>query len=145
MRNKNLDKLMDKTANFMETARNLSAIATLATVGTGMLMSLKRKIQNDLKRKTLVEDLIKSDPVIGAADKDKVLEYYATIFHIAPHISADKNIVRDLLRNFLTFNKVDLNSIKMLSDAEKSMSTVYKPVDTVKAFPAITKALNTNN
>jgi hypothetical protein len=146
VRNEKIDVLMQKTADFMSVMRNASAVATLGTVGVSIYNSLKNKIQNDLRRKTLIEDLLQNDPIIKAADKDKVMEYYATIYHVAPHISADKNTVRDLLHNFLTFDKVDLNSIKTLADAEKSITggqpNLDKTVDTVTR--GITGAMNIN-
>lgn len=128
MINPKIRVLMEKTADLesvMRVARDAAVISTLGSLAYSTYSNIKSKLQNDVRRKALIEDLIKNDPVIKNENKDKVMEYYATIFHIAPHISADKNTVRDLLHNFITFDKVDLNSIKLLADAEKSLTTVH--------------------
>lgn len=142
MQNKNLQRLIDKTASFkgfMQGATNAAVVGTLLSLGANTFNSIKNKIQNDLRRKSLLEDLMRNDPIISKADKDQVLQFYATIFHVAPHLSADKNTVKDLLRNFITFDKVDLNSIKMLADAEKNMGTIHgsggmDPIQGLTAF-----------
>ena len=145
MKNKNLDKLVKMSANFggsMRHLRDAAAVGTLVTIGLSSFSTIKNKIQNDLRRKSLLEDLMQNDPIISKEDKDKVLQYYATIFHVAPHLSADKNTVRDLLRNFVTFDKVDLNSIKMLADAEKSMGSVHQGITPADQMKGLTSMLS---
>lgn len=76
---------------------------------------------NSITRKALLEDLVLNDPIISQADEDQVKQYFATIHHLAPKLSQDKNIVRELLQNFIKFGRVDLASIKALADTQKSM------------------------
>jgi len=84
---------------------------------------MKQKIQNDTRRKALVEDLYTNDPIIGQADREDVIQYYATILSVAPSISLDKNVVRELLQNFIKFGRVDLQTVKTMADTEKSMKS----------------------
>jgi len=80
-------------------------------------------LMNDHTRKALLEDLLLNDIIISQADPEKVKSFYATIHHLAPKLSADKNIVRELLQNFVKFDRVDMNSIKAMVDTQKSMSS----------------------
>lgn len=104
-----------------------AAKLTGGLVSTGILTGyLAQKAVRDLMnrhdRKAMIEDLCMSDSIIGQADPERVKEFYATIHHIAPSISGDKNVVRELLQNFIKFDRVDLNSVKALADTHKSMT-----------------------
>jgi len=100
--------------------------AAKATVGIALGVWGAKKIidglMNDHTRKALLEDLLLNDIIISQADPEKVKSFYATIHHLAPKLSGDKNIVRELLQNFVKFDRVDMNSIKAMADTQKSMS-----------------------
>lgn len=51
------------------------------------------------------------------------MEWYATIVHFAPTVSLDKNAVREILQGFARFGRVDLQTLKLLADTEKSMAS----------------------
>jgi hypothetical protein len=95
-------------------------IATAALAGYAM-KSIIQEFMNDHKRKAMLEDLMLNDPIISRAEPTTVKEYYATIHYMAPKLSADKNIVRELLQNFVKFGRVDIASVKTLADTQKSM------------------------
>ncbi len=77
-----------------------------------------RGIQNNIRKKAIIEDLMMTDPVIKNADKAEVLQYYAMIDHISPKLSLEKPIVKELLQNFIRFGRVDINTVKMLAETE---------------------------
>lgn len=109
-----------------------------ASLGYFAFKQIKDKIQNDTRRKALIEDLHMNDPIISQADKDEVLQYYATIYQIAPKLSLEKNTVKELLQNFIKFDRVDIQTIKSLADTEKSMAQGSKasasPMDAIKTL-----------
>lgn len=80
-------------------------------------------IKNDIRRKSLIEDLYLNDTLLHEIDKAQLMEWYATIVHFAPTVSLDKNAVREVMHGFARFGRVDLQTLKMLADTEKSMST----------------------
>lgn len=99
-----------------------------AKVGIGLVLSamlLKKyidKINNDSNRKRIIQDLALNDPVLKEVDKKTLMEWYATIYHYAPTLSADKHTVAEVLRNFARFGRIDISSLKMLADTEKSIA-----------------------
>lgn len=87
-----------------------------------LLKSLYAKISNDVRRKALIEDLRLNDPVLQKVDQGQLMEWYATIYHFSPQTSLDKAAVRELLRGFATFGKVDMQTLKLLAETEKNLS-----------------------
>lgn len=124
---------LDNITNVANAAKSVFT-AIGAGVGFGVLTAYtfkraKDKIQNDTRRKSMLSNLMETDPIIGQADKQQVLEYYATIFHVAPKISLDKNAVRELLQAFIKFGRVDMATLKMLADTEsKATSREFSPL-----------------
>lgn len=103
----------------------LSGLSVVGAIVTGGLVISKviNKIKNDIRRKSLLEDLRLNDPLLRDIDKAQLMEWYATIVHFAPTVSLDKNAVREILQGFARFGRVDLQTLKMLADTEKSMAT----------------------
>ena len=103
----------------------LSGLSVVGAIVTGGLVIGKviNKIKNDIRRKSLLEDLRLNDPLLRDIDKAQLMEWYATIAHFAPTVSLDKNAVREILQGFARFGRVDLQTLKMLADTEKSMAT----------------------
>ena len=114
----------DSVKSMLGKAPGLSLIAAIAT--TTAISKAIRAIMNNTRKKALIEDLMISDPVIKNADKEQVLEYYALIDHIAPAISLEKPIVRELLQTFVRFGRVDMNSLKLLTETQKNYATAKK-------------------
>lgn len=104
---------------------NLShlSVAGAAVTGSVVLGKVINKIKNDIRRKSLLEDLHLNDPLLHEIDKAQLMEWYATIVHFAPTVSLDKNAVREVMHGFARFGRVDLQTLKMLADTEKNMST----------------------
>lgn len=103
----------------------LSGLSVVGAIVTGGLVIGKviNKIKNDIRRKSLLEDLRLNDPLLRDIDKAQLMEWYATIVHFAPTVSLDKNAVREILQGFARFGRIDLQTLKMLADTEKSMAT----------------------
>lgn len=103
----------------------LSGLSVAGAVVTGGLVIGKviNKIKNDIRRKSLLEDLHLNDPLLRDIDKAQLMEWYATIVHFAPTVSLDKNAVREILQGFARFGRVDLQTLKLLADTEKSMAS----------------------
>lgn len=110
--------------SFGKTFENFVGKAPIVTLLTGgiVLKSLYDKLQNDSRRKSLLESVTSSDPVLKDVDKAKLLEWYATLYHYAPTVSLDKNSVRELLLQFARFGKVDMQTLKLLAETEKSLA-----------------------
>lgn len=87
----------------------LSGLSVVGAIVTGGLVIGKviNKIKNDIRRKSLLEDLRLNDPLLRDIDT----------------VSLDKNAVREILQGFARFGRVDLQTLKMLADTEKSMAT----------------------
>lgn len=103
----------------------LSGLSVVGAIVTGGLVIGKviNKIKNDIRRKSLLEDLRLNDQLLRDIDKAQLMEWYATIVHFAPTVSLDKNAVREILQGFARFGRIDLQTLKMLADTEKSMAT----------------------
>jgi hypothetical protein len=74
----------------------------------------------------VITKLLNMDPIIKNADRESVLSYYKTICNMAPKVSQDENVVKDLLHNFVKFGRIDLQSLKLLTDTEKAYSDTAK-------------------
>jgi hypothetical protein len=123
----------DAIRNGMATASTgLRFGTTVLALGALTGLQIKQaysKIQNDIRRKALIEDLIMHDPIIKEAPREKTLEYYATIYNIAPKISSEKPAVRELLQHFVKFGRIDLQTLKTLAETE---SKLQSPAGSVK-------------
>lgn len=96
--------------------------ATLAmSLGAYGLKKVINKIQNDTNRKALLEDLMNTDPIIKKGPKEDVLKYYATIYNVAPDLSKDKNAVREILQSAVKFGRMDIQTIKSMTEIERNM------------------------
>jgi len=131
---KALDFALEKTAGMMndfvggldgpgvQKVNNVAGTATKGLLVGWVLKSAIQKMMNSHADKAMVEGLMLTDPILKQADPEKVKEFYATICYLAPKLKSDKNIVRELLQNFVKFNRIDLPSIKALADTQGSLS-----------------------
>jgi len=98
-------------------ALQIGSKSAILALGAGIVLTnWVKKIQNDTRRKALIEDLMLTDPIIKGAPKEQVMAFYATINNVAPSISTDKTIVKQLLQHFISFGTIDLPMIKMLAE-----------------------------
>jgi hypothetical protein len=110
----------------MDATKLLGGYATSAVLGAYGMKKVIDGILNDRSRWGMLEDLMMNDGIISKAEPQRVKEFYATIHHLAPSISGDKNVVRELLQNFVKFDRVDINSVKALADTQKSFTSGQK-------------------
>lgn len=113
---KGLNKIL---GTFGTSTAKVLAVGSLVGGGMAIAKSIK-EVQNDMRRKRLITELHQNDPVLAEIPPQQILEWYATIYHFAPHFSLDRSAVREVLQNFARFGRVDVNTLKMLADTEKS-------------------------
>lgn len=82
----------------------------------------------------VITKLLNTDPILKNADRESVLSYYKTICNMAPKVSQDENVVKDLLHNFVKFGRIDLQSLKLLTDTEKAYSDTAKNTNMLYAL-----------
>lgn len=112
----NADKFFNRFGTSMAGVLGINA---LVQGGLAIAKQIK-EVRNDMKCRMIIEDLSKTDPVLSKIDHDQLMEWFATIHHFAPKFSQDKSAVREVLQNFARFGRVDVNTLKMLADTEKS-------------------------
>lgn len=124
------DYAMDKTASIaamMQQAKpaDVLKVTSLAVGGAllsaNVLKSIYNKISNDLRRKSIIEDLASHDPMLNRIDREQLKEWYATMYYYAPTLTADKATVREVLCGFAQFGKVDLKTLQLLAETEAKM------------------------
>jgi len=113
------------------------AFGSGAALGTIAYDRIKRKIENEPRRRAILEDLSTNDPIISEADPEKVLQYYATIYNFAPEIALDKNTVQELLHHFIRFGRIDLQTLKTLAETEKTIEANKDRQSTVGAVRGV--------
>ena len=107
-----------------DTAKAVMSIGGLLFGAGGLAMKrIFDKINNDTRRKALIEDLANNDPLLKDIDKATVMQWYASIYRVAPSLSMDKSTVREVLHTFARFGRVDMQTLKMLSETEKNISS----------------------
>jgi hypothetical protein len=77
----------------------------------------QEKIDNafaDTKRLAVIQSLLLTDPIIGEADPDMVLDLYNTLATANPEIVADKNLLKFALREALQYEAIPLHTYKDL-------------------------------
>ncbi len=125
--------------------KTLGTIGMLGTTAFALAQACKY-ITHDVKRKRLIEELGRTDPVLSRVEPDQLMEWYATIYHLAPTVSLDKSAVREILQNFARFGRVDVNTLKMLADTEKATSgsggSMQSWGNTLSALAASSKLLD---
>lgn len=123
--------------------RNLGRLLTAGSLISGgiVLGKIYGKIQNDIQRKSILEDIHLNDPILKNVDKGTLLEWYATIVHFAPTFSLDKNAVREVLQNFARFGKVDIPTLNMLAATEKNLEAQSRSASWGSIFGEIAKGV----
>lgn len=90
-------------------------------LGAVSLNHLYGKIKNDSRRRAIFESLC-WDPEFRDMDKSQLLEWFTTIYHYAPDITLDKVSVKELLKQFRQFDRVDIQTLKTLAETQKNVS-----------------------
>lgn len=111
--------------NFSTSTSKMLAVGSLVMGGAAIAKAIK-EVNNDVRRKRLITELHTTDPILSGLPPEQILEWYATIYHFAPHFSLDKSAVKEVLQNFARFGRVDVNTLKMLADTEKSTQQASK-------------------
>ena len=116
---------MEKTAlnaeTALATAKTIGTGLSMAALGTNVIKTLVNKIQNDMRRKAIIEDLATYDPILKNVDREQIKEWFATMYYYAPTMTADKNTVKEILTGFARFGKIDLSTLKTLAETEEKL------------------------
>lgn len=112
------------TADPKRTSEMMSVVGKglgMAGISAVVFKSIINKIQNDMRRKAIIEDLANYDPMLKNVDREQLKEWFATMYYYAPTMTADKNTVREILTGFARFGKVDLSTLKTLAETEEKL------------------------
>lgn len=100
----------------------LATAAGITALSANLLSTIYNKIRNDTRRKAIIEDLAKSDPVLKEVDTNELQEWFGTMYYYAPTLTADKSTVREVLTGFARFGRIDLQTLKMLAETEEKLA-----------------------
>lgn len=113
----------------------VGAMALGGILAPYILKKVRANIDNDIRKKRIIEDLALNDPLLKTVDRRQLYHWYATLCYYAPTLAQDKLTVAEVLNNFARFGKVDFNTIKMLVDTEKTVTETSKlHVDEMKGL-----------
>lgn len=104
----------------------ISDVATkaLPIIGSGYLIyQAIDKVKRDARCQRIIRELHDTDPEIRKIDPQTLLQWYGTIYNYSPKLAADKETVREVLRNFARFGKIDLQVLKSLAETESKMDS----------------------
>lgn len=102
----------------------------MGSTGAGLLRDIANKAMaavgsagDQSAREAILKQLRREDSVLAMADDKTLMDAYHTMTRFAPVLSTDKNAVRSFLRTAVTSGSgVDFHSIKLLGDAERSVT-----------------------
>lgn len=132
-----LNKFLSHPQYMKNTALAVSTFAGISALSANVLSTIYRKIDNDTRRKAVIEDLAAHDPVLSQQDSDKLKEWYATMHYYAPSLTQDKATVREILTGFARFGKVDPQTIKLLVDTEEKVNKLKNDSFVGKMLPKL--------
>ena len=81
---------------------------------------------DDVSRVTELQRLLLTDPIIGEADPDTVVNLYNTLSKANPEIVKDKNLLRFALREALQYDAVPLHTYKDLISMGKDRASMQE-------------------
>ena len=124
MNNEAYKYVMRKYAGLANIVGTLSTVAGgVGTLASGIMMgkAYLAKLNNDTRRRAIIEDLARNDAILRQVPKDKLISWYGVIFQYSPRTSLNKEVTRDLLQSFARIGKVDLQTVKTLAETEKAV------------------------
>lgn len=112
------------------------ALGALGVLGAGM--GAYHAINNQLllsKFRAALAKVRETNPIVSAAPEDKVNSYAKTIFHFAPHIASDPNLLSSILANVIYGEGVDATTIHTLQQMEERYARQGTPLTTSVMSP----------
>lgn len=101
---------------------NLSGLGLVAaTAVTGS--TIISRLNNDSRRKAIIEDLARNDMLLRQVPKDQLISWYGVICQYGPKTSLNKEVTKELLHTFARFGKIDMPTLKTIADTEKSLAS----------------------
>jgi hypothetical protein len=131
--------VMNKYAGFasdIAAAKDLLTVGGMAATAVMAGKSIVNKLNNDTRRKALIEDLARNDSILRQVPKDKLIAWYGVIYQYGPQTSLNKEVTKDLLHTFARFGRVDMPTLKTLAETEKAMAgtNAWSPSSTFGSF-----------
>lgn len=108
--------------NAMSAIKDTMIVGGMAATALMAGGSIVNKLNNDTRRKALIEDLARNDTILRQVPKDKLIAWYGVIYQYGPKTSLNKEVTRDLLQTFARFGRVDMPTLKTIAETEKAMA-----------------------
>ncbi len=119
---KQIKEAQEKDAGVLDALGKGATVLAGGLMAGSMLKSTYDAIKRDQKAKQVFETL-SHDPMLSKVDPGTLAEWFAAIYHYSPTAASDKATAKELMHQFATFGKVDLQTLKTLADLEdKSVS-----------------------
>lgn len=107
-------------AKGLDVALRGTALATLSAIG---FKTLYNRIKSSTRHKAVIDDLMTNDPIIREADPEEMAQIYATIYKLAPGLALEKPAVREIMQNYAKMGRLDMQTVKMLVEANDKMGS----------------------
>ena len=93
------------------------------SIAKGVAKDTKKKLIDDPKRAQIFAQLVKTDDIIGNADKHSLMEAYDSMSKFAPTLSTNISAARSFLREAAQHDGgIDYMTIKGLGQAERAVT-----------------------
>ena len=98
-------------------------VGSMGNLVKGMLNRHKQVTFFSPRRKAIVSNLFREDPIIGKMPRKQILESLHSMSTIAPTLSTDKNAVKSFLHSVASSPEggLDWNTLKGLAETEQSI------------------------
>ena len=116
---------LEKNAGALDVLGRGAAVLTGGLLAGGLVRSTYNAIKQDNKARQVFEMLTR-DPQLSRIDPGTLAEWFAAIYHYSPTAATDRATAKELMHQFATFGKVDLQTLKTLAEIEEKRTSAYK-------------------
>jgi hypothetical protein len=121
------------TANIPNLKSILAGLA-LASAGAGAAYEIYRHYKHNKihregaqKARRIFQQVVQSDPYLAQQDPQVLQEYFETLLQVAPNVAANPLLLKQTLKQALTYGGIDPQSAKLLSDLNERIVSVQMP------------------
>ena len=130
---KHRKEAQEKEAGVLDTLGKGATVLAGGLMAGGLLKSTYDSIKRDSKAKQVFESL-SHDPMLSKIDSGTLAEWFAAIYHYSPTAASDKATAKELLHQFATFGKVDIQTLKTLAEIEEKSTSARKDSTSIGGF-----------
>jgi hypothetical protein len=76
---------------------------------------------DNLQRKTVLQELVMTDPILAKEPPQKVVSAYQQIMRVAPQLSKEKEVVRSMLREMMATQSLNPHTSNMFTEADVNL------------------------